>query len=207
MILFISPLAAQDNADTDWAVTAAEHIIRQCPECLRDSVIGHGRRRKQAHDESHDWIAIRRGICNHCLKTITFLPEFSLPYTHYSLIARSEALQLYFVEGRSLDLAAPLVKDPDRVPAASTLRRWFRSLDSAERLESLQQLQPERSSTLAPCGSAIPIRPVTSFPFLRKMVSAVSDRLAREESFCYGQLVLSWRTLAHFLQVILPLRC
>jgi hypothetical protein len=26
-------------------------ILRQCPICLRDSIIGHGRRRKQAHDE------------------------------------------------------------------------------------------------------------------------------------------------------------
>jgi hypothetical protein len=207
VILFISPSTAEDKLVTDWAAAAAEHIIRQCPECLCDSVIGHGRRRKQAHDESHDWIAIRRGFCNHCLKTITFLPAFSLPYTHYSLIARSQALELYFVAGHSLDLATPLVKDPNRVPAAATLRRWFRSLDSAERWDRLQQLQPERSSTLAPCGSTIPIRSTTSFPFLQKMLSTVSDHFARGESYCYDQLVLSWQTLAHFLQILLPLRC
>jgi hypothetical protein len=42
----------------------------------------------QAHDEDHDWIRIRRGCYNLCGKTFTFLPPFSLPYSHYSLIAR-----------------------------------------------------------------------------------------------------------------------
>jgi CHC2 zinc finger/Domain of unknown function (DUF6431) len=51
----------------------------------QESIIGHGRRRKQAHDEYHDWITIRRGRCGSCGKTFTSLPVFSLPYTHYSL--------------------------------------------------------------------------------------------------------------------------
>ena len=38
-----------------------------------DSIIGHGRRRKQAHDEHHDWIGIRRGRCPGCKRTFTFL--------------------------------------------------------------------------------------------------------------------------------------
>ena len=38
-------------------------LIRRCPACEHDSIIGHERRRKQAHDEHHDWIGIRRGRC------------------------------------------------------------------------------------------------------------------------------------------------
>jgi hypothetical protein len=57
---------------------------------------------------------------------------FSLPYSHYSLIARSEALRRYFVEGCSLEAAAPPVKDPHRVADSSTLRRWFQVLDSSQ---------------------------------------------------------------------------
>jgi hypothetical protein len=206
VILFISPWPAEDKSVTDWATAAAAQIIRQCPTCLSDSVIGHGWRRKQAHDENHDWISIRRGFCNHCLKTITFLPAFSLPYTHYSLIARSQALELYFVESRSLDLCTPLVKDPNRIAVASTLRRWFRSLDSAERWERLQQWERERTSKSSPGDAAIAIRPARTFPFLQKMLNAVSGRLLRAES--YGeQLILSWRTLFQFLQILLPLRC
>jgi hypothetical protein len=130
-IVFISLSATQSKPQADWADAAAEVIIRRCPLCSQESVIGHGRRRKQAHDEHHDWIQLRRGICRPCGKTITFLPVFSLPYTHYSLIARSEALRRYFVEGCSWEAAAPLVKDPNRVAAPSSLRRWFRELDSS----------------------------------------------------------------------------
>jgi hypothetical protein len=86
--------------------------VRHCPICVQDSIVGHGRRRKQAHDEHHDWIGIRRGLCNRCGKTFTFLPPFSPPYGHYSFIARSQALQRYFLEGRCWEDAAPTVKDP-----------------------------------------------------------------------------------------------
>jgi hypothetical protein len=106
-------------------------ILRRCPICVQDSIVGHGRRRKQAHDEHHDWIGIRRGVCNRCGKTFTFLPLFSPPYGHYSLIARSQALRRRFVEGCGWEGAAPAVKDPDRMADPSTLRRWFSSLDSS----------------------------------------------------------------------------
>jgi len=158
-------------------VITAEGIVRCCPECLRDSIIGHGRRRKQAHDESHDWISIRRGICKLCETTFTFLPWFSLPYTHYSLLARSQALRLRFVERRPWEASSPLVKDPDRLAAPSTLRRWFGSLDSSP-----------------------------SFSFLRKTLKAVSGWLARGELVDHRGLRLSWPTVAAFLQVLWPLR-
>ena len=75
-------------------------MVRRCPICERDSIVGHGWRRKQAHDEEHDWIQIRRGVCHDCGKTFTLLPCFSLPYTHYSLLARLHVLHQRFVEGR-----------------------------------------------------------------------------------------------------------
>ena len=75
--------------ECDWARDCDKVILRQCSICMRDSIIGHGRRSKQAHDEHHDWIRIRRGRCLSCGKTFTFLPLLSLPYTHYSLLARA----------------------------------------------------------------------------------------------------------------------
>jgi hypothetical protein len=96
---------------------------------LCDSIIGHGRRRKQAHDDSHDWIKIRRGICAPCHLTFTFLPVFSPPYTHYSLVARSQALRRYFLENRSLENAAPPLKDliASRIllPSAAGSASWI----------------------------------------------------------------------------------
>jgi hypothetical protein len=176
-ILFIPLSAAQSNLETDWA--ACTHIIlRGCPVCERDSIIGHGRRRKQAHDELHDWIPIRRGLCRRCGRTFTFLPPFSPPYGHYSFIARSQALQRYFREGCSWEAAAPSLKDPDRVADPCTLRRWFRNLDSS--------------------------RP--PFSFLRRAVQALSQWLQGGGILHHGSLPLCGRTLFPFLQQYWPLR-
>ena len=147
-------------------------------QCLLDSIVGHGRRRKQAHDEHHDWIEIRRGVCQSCGKTITFLPWFSLPYTHYSLIARSEALRRYFVEGCSWEAAAPPVKDPNRVADPSTLRRWFWGLDSSQPL----------------------------YAVLRRTLVAIDGWIRGGQVLRHGNLQLSWPTVFPFLRRFWPLR-
>ena len=177
-ILSISLSMAQINLEADWVEAGGGPIRRQCPVCLRDSIIGHGRRRKQAHDEDHDWIPIRRGLCSLCGKTFTFLPPYSPPYGHYSLIARSQALRRYFVERYSWEASAPTVKDPNRVADASTLRRWFRSLDSS--------------------------RP--SFSFLRPTMRAVSEALDAGRRLCDSCLRLNWRSLFPYLDRFWPLR-
>ena len=153
-------------------------ILRHCPICAQDSIVGHGRRRKQAHDQHHDWIGIRRGLCNRCGKTFTFLPPFSPPYGHYSFIARSQALQRRFLEGCSWEAAAPTVKDPDRVVDPSTLRRWCRSLDSS---------QPPFSS-------------------LRKAIRTVGVWLTRTEILVHDLFPLRWHTVFPFLARFWPLR-
>jgi hypothetical protein len=142
---------------------------------LSDSIIGHGWRRKQAHDDRHDWIKYHRGLCNLCKQTLTFLPAFSLPYSHYSLVARSEALRRRFVEHCSWESAAPPLKDPHRVPDPSTLRCWCSRLDSSP-----------------------------AFSSLRRMLEAVEQWLARDEQLAYGSLRLSWPTVFCFLQVFWP---
>jgi transposase-like protein len=177
-ILFIPLSAAQYNLAADWAEAGAEIILRHCPICSEDSIIGHGRRRKQAHDDQHERIGIRRGLCNRCHKTFTFLPPFSPPYSHYSFIARSQALQRYFLEGRSLEAAAPTVKDPDRVADPSTLRRWFHSLDSS---------QPP-------------------FSYLRQAMRAIAAWLGRTEILVQDSLPLCGHTVFPFLARFWPLR-
>jgi hypothetical protein len=207
VIVFLRPSAADNGSPlTDWATLGVEAIPRTCPECATDSIIGHGRRRKQAHDEEHDWIAIRRGVCKRCLKTVTFLPPFSLPYTHYSLVARSQALQRYFVAGCSLERAVPLVRDPERLPDVGTLRRWFRDLDCAQRWECFQQLLPESSCPPGPRDATLCTGLASSFPFLRKMLRTLNEWLSRGPILSYGPWILSHKTLAHFLQARLPLR-
>jgi hypothetical protein len=135
-ILFVAVSAAPGKLATDWAEDCDKIILRRCPFCERNSIIGHGRRRKQAHDEHHDWIWIRRGRCADCGTSFTFLPLLSLPYSHFSLLARCLALWQHFEEHCSWDKALPKLKDPDRLPDPSTVRRWSSGLDSTQLVPS-----------------------------------------------------------------------
>ncbi|OYV36708.1 MAG: hypothetical protein B7Z80_14865 [Rhodospirillales bacterium 20-64-7] len=45
------PQPAQTAGVIGWGEDCDGIILRHCPVCERDSIIGHGRRRKQAHDE------------------------------------------------------------------------------------------------------------------------------------------------------------
>ena len=98
--------------------------------------MGHGRRRKQAHDEHHDWSGIRRGRCPDCRKTFTFLPLLSLTYTHYSLQARCLALRRRLEKHCSWEEATPTLQDPNRLPDPSTVRRWARGVEPSQPLAS-----------------------------------------------------------------------
>ena len=128
-ILFVPVRVPLEKLARSWAEDCDKVILRLCPICKRDSIVGHGRRRKQAHDEHHDWIGIRRGRCAGCGTTFTFLPLFSLPYTHFSLLAHCQALLRRFVERCSWEKATPKLKDADRVADSSTVRRWSAGLD------------------------------------------------------------------------------
>jgi len=200
VIIFI-PLSTLQGK-TDWAITGAELPVRQCPVCLTEAIIGHGRRRKQAHDEDHDWIGIRRGMCKLCGMTFTFLPLFSPPYGQYSWIARSHALRDFFLEGKPLESAAPLVRNPDRLPSPSTLRRWFRGLDSPALCRSFEELN-SASNQHSPTQEPIAIRKRSSFPFLERILQAA--RLTAAE-FLRKRATRSWESLAPFLHILLPLR-
>jgi hypothetical protein len=123
---------------------SAEFILRRCPICDSDSIIGHGRRHKQAHDEHHGWIEIRRGYCPGCGTTFTFLPLFSLPYTHYSLLARCQALLRRCVERCCWEAATPVLQDPDCMPDPSTVRRWSNGLELLEPAASFLRITVAR---------------------------------------------------------------
>jgi hypothetical protein len=151
-------------------------MLRRCPTCECDSIVGHGRRSKQAHDEHHDWIGIRRGRCLGCGKTFTFLPLLSLPYTHYSLLARCQALRRRFVEYCSWEEALPNLKDSNRLPDPSTLRRWANGLECS-------QLGPS---------------------FLRQTLARVGHWLTCGEQADHEAWLLSW--LTPVLKILSPLR-
>ena len=98
-------------------------LPRRCPVCGTGTIIGHGRRLRQVHDEAHERIWIRRGICRRCRSTFTVLPAWLVPFGHYGLCCRQQACER-IAKGDSAEEAAPHCKDPARLPDASTVRRW-----------------------------------------------------------------------------------
>ena len=175
-ILFVPVSVPLERLAACWAEDSDEIILRRCPICEQNSSVGHGRRRKQAHDEYHDWIRIRRGRCVRCRRTFTFLPVLSLPYTHYSLLARCQALLRRFVGHCSWEKAAPKFKDADRLPDSSTVRRWSQGVNESE----------------------------PALSFLRKTAARAAQWLDSAYSHQDGTTFLTW--LTPVLEVLCPMR-
>ena len=121
LILFIALPEAEDKDDP--GVIPLELLPRRCPVCRDDTIIGHGRRLRQCHDDRHEDIWVRRGICEPCKKTFTILPDWLAPCGHYSLHCRQQACER-IAAGDSAEQAAPHCKDATRLPDPSTVRRW-----------------------------------------------------------------------------------
>ena len=102
-------------------------LPRRCPGCQDTTIVGHGRRQRQAHDDLHTSLWIRRGRCRQCGKTFTILPDWLMPSAPYTLRCRQQACE-HLDAGESVDAAVPVIRDPDRSPDCSTLRRWFSRL-------------------------------------------------------------------------------
>jgi hypothetical protein len=66
VILFIALPLSDDKPVPGVTRIDLQQMPRRCPLCKQASIIGHGKRRKQAHDEQQDWIWVRRGLCRMC---------------------------------------------------------------------------------------------------------------------------------------------
>ena len=110
--------ASNPGAEPDW-----EWLPPICPLC-GGSIVGHGRRCKQAHGPTTQIIRYRRGACRRCAVTITVLPAWSLPHTHYQLQTRQQS-GVRYLAGAALEQCAPPLQHADRSPDVRTLRRWF----------------------------------------------------------------------------------
>jgi len=98
-------------------------LPRLCPVCRDDTIIVHGRRLRQGHDDQRGCIWVRRGICHPCGTTFTILPDWLAPAAPFSLRCRQQAGE-HIAAGDSVEQAAPHCQDPSRSPDPSTLRRW-----------------------------------------------------------------------------------
>ena len=98
-------------------------LPRQCPVCRKHTIIGHGRRLRQSHDDQRESIWVRRGVCRSCGKAFTILPDWLAPSAPFSMRCRQQACGR-IAAGDPVEQAAPHCKEPSRLPDSSTLRRW-----------------------------------------------------------------------------------
>jgi len=68
------------------------------------------------------------------------------------LLARGQALRRRFVEHCSWEDAMPTLKDPNRVPDASTIRRWSSGLDRSQLAFSFLRQTLARVAYWLACG-------------------------------------------------------
>src|SRR4051794_678181 len=66
---------------------------------------------------------IRCGFCRQYNNTFTILPDWLVPFGHYSLRCRQQACER-IAAGESAEQATLHCKDPALLPDPSTLRRW-----------------------------------------------------------------------------------
>ena len=88
------------------------------------AIIGHGWRRRQTHDWEQAWIRVRRGLCTACRLTLTILPAWCVPGSHYSFPYRRKTLDR-LAAGETVERAAPDCRELDRAADESTVRRWL----------------------------------------------------------------------------------
>jgi hypothetical protein len=67
-------------------------------------------------------------------------------------VARCQALLRRFVEHCSWEMALPTLKDPDRLPDTSTMRRWSSGLDSSQPALSFLSQSVSRVAHWLDCG-------------------------------------------------------
>ena len=91
-----------------------------------------------------------------CGTTFTFLPLFSLPYTHSACWRAARHLLRRFVEHCSGRRRCRSSRIADRLPDASTVRRWSRGLDCSQPALSLSR--PDRHAHSSLAGALSPWR-------------------------------------------------
>jgi hypothetical protein len=84
--------------------------------CRDETIIGHGRRLRQGHDDRHECIWVRRGICQPCSKTFTILPDWLAPSGHYSLRCRQQALLIHQLKLTLPNQPPPRIAAPAEEP-------------------------------------------------------------------------------------------
>lgn len=85
-----------------------------CPQCgTPQPLVGHGFYSRTLADGAFDGvIRVRRYLCRSCRRTLSLLPEFTLPYLRFSVSVIAAFLVARLLEGRTLAAAAVAASQP-----------------------------------------------------------------------------------------------
>src|SRR5437867_6532964 len=80
-----------------------------CPQCRsKERLKAHGFYSRTIVDEAFDGlIRIRRYLCQACLRTVSLLPEWALPFMRFSIPLIARTVKARLTEKRAWKLAAP----------------------------------------------------------------------------------------------------
>jgi hypothetical protein len=80
-----------------------------CPQCLiKEPLTAHGYYSRTIVDEVFDGlIRIRRYLCRACLRTVSLLPEWALPFMRFSIPVIAKTVKARLRENRAWKMAAP----------------------------------------------------------------------------------------------------
>jgi len=80
-----------------------------CPQCrAKEPLTAHGFYNRTIVDEAFDGlIRIRRYLCQTCLRTVSLLPEWALPFMRFSISVIARTVKARLMENRDWKVAAP----------------------------------------------------------------------------------------------------
>ena len=81
----------------------------RCPQCpTKEPLTAHGFYSRTIVDEAFDGlIRIRRYLCQACLRTVSLLPEWALPFMRFSIPVIANTVKARLMENRAWKVAAP----------------------------------------------------------------------------------------------------
>lgn len=142
---------------------------------------------------------VHRFGCSRCGRTVSFLPDFCVPYKHYGARVIQRVLFLLLLAGRlSRAVSDPLTGKNDAGYSAWAVREWrvgFEANANNLRQVGIPRLGGESES--APDGAAI----------LRSLYAlATAQGQYRKDvfAFCQVGLTLAWPPLGLFRAMLLP---
>ena len=108
LMQILHPFAGSINQYSEAISDPDLYRPNHCPQCdARQPLIGHGFYRRTLVDTAFDGvIRVRRYLCRLCQRTVSLLPEFTLPWLRFSITVISLFLLARLLKGLTLVAAA-----------------------------------------------------------------------------------------------------